>query len=280
MLLLFDSYPLSRIDDCVDCVGYATFVSKINLLKGYWQVLLTARVSEISGFVTPDSFLNYKVMAFGMRNAPSTFQRLVNIMLSGMSGCETYLDDIVVHSTTWLEHLEQLRELFRRLANAKLTINFAKCEFGKPTITYLGRVVGRRQVLPVLAKASAVQDLPVPTDCRELHRFLGMTGYYLNFCKNFTSIVSPLTDLLSPKVKFEWIQTCQKVFESVKSLLLTAPVLTVPDFNKPFSLAVNASYVGVGAVLTQRGADNVDHPVSYFSQKFSTAQQKYSTIEK
>lgn len=143
-LLLFDSYPLSRIDDCVDCVGYATFVSKINLLKGYWQVPLTAQVREISGFVTPDSFLNYKVMAFGMRNAPSTFQRLVNIMLSGMSGCEAYLDDIVGHSTTWLEHLEQLRELFRRLENAKLTINFAKCEFGKPTITYLGRVVGRR----------------------------------------------------------------------------------------------------------------------------------------
>ena len=111
-ITLPDCYPLPRMDDCVDRVGSAMFVTKIDLLKGYWQVPLTPRAKQISAFVTPDAFMHYKVMAFGMRNAPASFQRLVNIVLAGMSNCEAYLDDIVLYSTHWSEHKEKTSRTF------------------------------------------------------------------------------------------------------------------------------------------------------------------------
>lgn len=193
-----DCYPLPWMDDCVDRVGSAIFVSKFDLLKGYWQVPLSARAKEISAFVTPNHFLQYKVMPFGMRNAPATFQRSVNHVLSGLHGCEAYLD-VIVYSSSWSEHLCQIQDLFDRLSAASLTINLAKCDFGKATVTYLGKIVGRGQVRPLGAKIEAICQFPVPTNRRELRGFLGMAGYYRNFCKNFSSVVVPLTILLSPK---------------------------------------------------------------------------------
>ncbi len=147
-----DSYPLPRMDDCIDRVGAARFVTKLDLLKGYWQVPLTARTSEISAFVTSDNFLQYKRMDFGMRNAPATFQRLMRIVLAGLENCEAYLDDIVIYSCDWEQHLISLYSVFERLSDASLTLNLAKCEFGKAGVTYLGKCVGQGQVHPVDAK--------------------------------------------------------------------------------------------------------------------------------
>ncbi len=247
-----DSYPLPRMEDCVDRVGNAAFVTKIDLLKGYWQVPLTERAKEISAFVTSDHFLNYTVMAFGLRNAPATFQRLINRVIEGMRNVEAYLDDLVIYSASWSEHIKQLDTLFNRLSCANLTVNLAKCEFGRATVTYLGKIVGGGQVRPVESKVEAIIHFPVPTTRRELRRFLGMVGYYRNFCVNFSAVASPLTDLLSPKVPFKWTESCQMSFEQFKALLINSPILFAPDFSSPFLLAVDASDTGVGAVLLQR----------------------------
>ncbi len=110
-----DCFPLPRMEDCVDTLGPARFVSKLDLLKGYWQVPLTSRASDISAFVTPDDFMQYCVMAFGMRNAPATFQRLINLVLTGVPNCNAYLDDLVICSTDWSEHVSTLHEVFKRL---------------------------------------------------------------------------------------------------------------------------------------------------------------------
>ena len=275
-----DSYPLPRMEDCIDHVGCATFVSKLDLLKGYWQVPLTERAKNISAFVTPDDFLQYTVMAFGMRNAPATFQRLVNVVLSGLSFCEAYLDDLVVCSRSWAEHLDHLRVVFKRLADANLTINLGKCEFGQATVTYLGKVVGRGCVRTIQSKVEAIVAFPAPTSRTELRRYLAMVGYYRGFCDNFSSVAAPLTNMLSPKVSFKWTEGCQKAFSQTKSVLMSAPVLAAPDFDKPFKLAVDASDSGVGGVLLQDGSDGVEHPVCYFSKKFKPYQKWYSTIEK
>ena len=216
-----DSYPLPRVEDCVDRVGSASYVTKLDLLKGYWQVPLTERAKEISAFVTPDDFLQYKVMAFGMRNAPATFQRLVNTVLSGVPGCEAYLDDVVVHSDTWQDHMEQLSEVFDRLSKANLTLNLAKCDFGQATVVYLGKVVGRGEVRTVQAKVEAIHDFPAPASRRDLRCFLGMAGYYRGFCKNFSAVAAPLTDLISPKVRFVWSEGCQYAFEQIKTFCRT-----------------------------------------------------------
>lgn len=198
------------MEDCIDNLGTDKFVSKLDLLKGYWQVPLTERASLIYAFVTPDYFLQYTVMAFGMCNAPATFQRLVNSVLSGLPNCNAYLDDLIIYSTTWEEHMQSLKQVFSRLSNASLTVNLAKCEFGHATVTYLGRQVG-----PVEAKNCGIL-FPVPSNRKVLRGFLGMAGYYGSFCRNFSTVVRPLTDLLSPKNDFTWTPECQQAFECIK----------------------------------------------------------------
>ncbi len=275
-----DSYPLPRMEDCIDNIGSARFVTKLDMLKGYWQVPLTPQASDISAFVTPDTFLQYTVMAFGLRNAPATFQRLVNIVLADVPNCNAYLDDLVLYSVEWKEHVCLLRTVFERLRKANLTLNLAKCEFGRATVTYLGKKVGQGQVRPVEAKVTAIAEFPAPTTRRELRRFLGMAGYYRSFCKNFSTVVSPLTALLSPSKPFKWSVECQYAFDCVKTLLCNAPVLVAPDCKYMFKLEVDASAVGAGAVLLQEDTNSIDHPVSYFSRKFNKHQLNYSTIEK
>ncbi len=275
-----DSFPLPLMEDCIDKVGSARFVTKLDLLKGYWQVPLTERAAEISAFVTPDDFLDYRVMAFGLRNAPATFQRLMNKVLAGVSHCKAYLDDIVVYSNSWSEHLSTLTTVFDRLLEASLTLNLIKCEFGKATVTYLGKQVGQGQVRPVELKVQAITNFAVPLTKRELRRFLGMSGYYRGFCKNFSDVVLPLTNLLRVSQSFEWTEECQTAFDSVKSILSSAPVLVAPRYSYSFKLDVDASATGAGAVLLQDDESEVEHPVGYFSKKFLKHQVNYSTIEK
>ena len=275
-----DSYPLPRMEDCIDRVGSAKYVTKLELLKGYWQVPLTPGASEISAFVTPDTFLQYTVMPFGLRNAPATFQRLMHIVLSGVKNCEAYLDDVVAYSSTWSDHLHTLSLIFSRLREASLTLNLAKCEFGKATVTYLGKQVDQGKVRPLAEKVQAIIDFPVPQSKKALRRFLVMCGYYRGFCRNFSDVVAPLTGLVSPLKTFDWSPACQAAFVSAKALLCSAPVLAAPCFTRSFKLEVDASACGAGAVLLQEDDQAIDHSVSYFSRKFNKHQLNYSTIEK
>lgn len=275
-----DLFPLPHMDDCIDRVGAANFVSRFDLLKGYWQVPLTQRAQEISAFVTPFGLYSYMVMPFGLKNAPATFQRLMNHVVSGLEGCSVYLDDVVVYSDNWSSHLQHVRALFERLVEAQLTVNLAKCEFAKATVTYLGRVVGQGQVLVVRAKVMAMAEFPQPVTKKELQQFLGLVGYYRSFCRNFSTVVSPLTDLLRAQAKFVWSPACQQAFDQVKLLLCSCPVLNAPCFDKPFVLQVDASQVGAGAVLLQQDVGGVLKPVCFFSKKFNRHQGNYSVIEK
>lgn len=222
-------------------------------------------------------------MPVGLRNAPATFQRLMTKVLGDLEGCTVYLDDVVVYSDTWASHPERIWAPFSRLAEARLTVNLAKCEFARVTVTYLGRVVGQGTVSPVKAKIQAVEAYPAPATKKELMRFLGLAGYYRSFCRNFSEVVAPLTNLLKGRTTFVWSTACQQAFERVKALLVNAPVLAAPRFDRPFSLQVDASHVGAGAVLLQVDDLGFDKPVSFFSKKrkkLNSCQLNYSTIEK
>ena len=275
-----DSFPIPRIDDCIDKIGNAKFVTKFDLLKGYWEIPLTARAKRVSAFVTPDGLYQYKVMPFGMKNAPATFQRLVNSLTTNLDNCEVYIDDIIVYSNSWEEHLHQIQALFDRLTEANLTVNLVKSEIAQAHVIFLGHVVGQGQVRPIQAKVEAIEKFPVPTTKKQLMRFLGMAGYYRRFCPNFSETVAPLTNLLCKRVKFIWSDACQKAFDKVKAILMSSPVLRAPNFEKQFKLAIDASDNGIGAVLLQSGENEIDHPVSYYSRKFNSHQRNYSTVEK
>ena len=166
-----DSFPIPRIADCIDQIGNAKFVSTFDMLKGYWQVPLTKRACEISAFVTPSGLYQYKVMPFGMKNAPATFQRMVNKLVRDIDGCEGYIDDVVIFSDNWSDHIRQIKSFFQIMREAKLTINLMKSEFGKATVKYLGHIVGQGQVRPLDAKIQTTVKYPNPTSRKELARF-------------------------------------------------------------------------------------------------------------
>ena len=275
-----DNHPLPRVDDIIDDLGRARYLSTVDLLQGYYQVPLTSRASPISAFVTPSGLWEWTVLPFGLRNAPATFQRLMTYVTGDLVGVRCYLDDLVVWSETWEDHLTRLRSLFQALQEANLTINLKKSEFGHAHVTYLGHVVGQGNVAPVSAKVEAILQYPVPDSRKALMRFIGMIGYYRRFCQNFAQVSAPLTDLLSTKRTFKWSSECQTAYDRLKCVLASAPVLQAPDLEKPFTISVDASDNGVGAVLFQSDSNDVLHPVCYYSYKFKSYQKSYSTVEK
>ena len=131
-----DSFPVPRLDDCTDNIGQEKYVTKFDRLKGFWQIPLTDRAKEISAFVTPDGLYQYIVMPFGMKNSPATFQRLFNMILTGLDNCEAYVDDAIIYSKEWDQQIKTIREFFERLNKGKLTINLAKREFCHTTLTF------------------------------------------------------------------------------------------------------------------------------------------------
>ena len=131
------------MNDCIDNIGQAKYITKFDPLKGFWQIPLTDRAKEISAFVTPDGLYQYKVMPFGMKNSPATFQRLINMIITGLDNCKSYIDDAIIYSEEWDQQIKTIREFFERLNEAKLTINLAKSEFCHATSTFLGHVVGQ-----------------------------------------------------------------------------------------------------------------------------------------
>ncbi|XP_076047311.1 uncharacterized protein LOC143028834 [Oratosquilla oratoria] len=247
-----DSYPLPRLEECIDRVGGAHFITKLDLLRGYWQVPMTSRAQPISHFAALGKTYQCKVMPFGMTNAPATFQRLMNKITEDIPGC---------------------------LVAANLGLNLTKCEFVQAKVHYLGYVIGQGGLAPPQVKVEAILRIPVPQTKKEIRSFVGTIAFYRIFIYSFSSLTAPLTDLLKKGAKLQWTESCNTAFVQAKSLLCTAPVLQAPDFLKPFSLYCDASNIGVGAVLLQ-AKDTVDHPMSYFSRKLNVAQKKYSTIEK
>ena len=186
-----DSYPLPRVDDCVDRIGNAQFISKFDLLKGYWQVPLTERAKEISAFITHNGLYQCNVMPFGMKNTASTFQRLMNIVCSKVKNCVVYIDDLVIYSNSWEDHLQSIRELFKAIQNANLVINLAKSDFSQAKITYLGFEVGYGKVLPKESNIQAILDFPVPKTRKNIRQFIGLAGYYRKFVLNFSRSLFP-----------------------------------------------------------------------------------------
>ncbi|XP_076037750.1 uncharacterized protein LOC143023126 [Oratosquilla oratoria] len=231
-----DPYPLPRIDDLIEEVAAARFLSKLDLMKGYHQIPLTSRASEVSAFVTPQGHFQYKVTPFGMKNSRASFQRLVNWIVEGLPGVKAYSDDIVVFSDSWEDHLHQLKELFGRLAQAHLTVNLKKSSFGRSTIEYLGHQVGQNCISPVEAKVKDIAEFQVPKTKKGIRRFLGMVNYYRRYCPNLADVTAPLTRMLSCN-PFRWNEGANAAIDECKRLLSSRPVLVAPDYRKSNMIA-------------------------------------------
>ncbi len=277
----FDSYPMPRIDELIERLGKAHYMTTLDLCKGYWQVPLDPSCKPYTAFRAPTGLYQYKVMPFGLHGAPATFQRLMDNVLAGCDQyAAAYLDDVVIYSGTWREHLDHLRDILRRLQKAGLTINTTKCSWAQTEVKYLGYLIGHGQIKPQVEKLKCIQNIQRPQTKKQVRSFLGLIGWYRRFIPHFASLATPLTDLTkkSPS-KFHWTVECEGAFTALKDMLCQEAVLQGPDFLKRFLVQVDASDVGLGAVLAQ-GESGSERPVLFLSRKLFDRERRYSTVEK
>lgn len=220
-------------------------------------------------------------MPFGLSGAPSTFQRLMNSVLIGINGVKAfvYLDDIIIYATDLTDHESKLREVFSRLDKHNLRLQTSKCQFLRREVIYLGHLITDKGVEPDPEKIRCVKEHPTPRNVVEIKQFLGLSGYYRRFIKDYSRISKPLTSLLKKNVPFEWTIEAQTAFDMLKEKLINAPILQYPNFEKEFILTTDASQFAIGSILSQ-GIPGQDLPVAYASRTLNKAEQAYSTTEK
>ena len=272
-----DAYPLPRVDDTLDTLSGSQWFSTIDLVSGYWQVEIEEPDRPKTAFCTTEGLFQFRVMPFGLCNAPATFQRLMSLVLAGLqwSHCLVYLDDIIVLGRSFDEHLINLTMMFDRLHKAGLKLKPSKCNFLQSQVQYLGHTVSRDGVTPDPSKIEKVSTWPTPASTREVQRFLGFASYYRRFIKNFAQRAKPLHRLTERGATFRWSDECQSAFEALRQLLTSAPVLAYPNFSRQFILDTDASDVGIGAVLSQMDDEGCEHVVAYGSCLLTKAEHQY-----
>ncbi|GBM27783.1 Retrovirus-related Pol polyprotein from transposon 297 [Araneus ventricosus] len=262
-----DSYPLPGIDDTLDALNGSQWFSTLDLKSGYWQVEIQPEDKEKTAFTTGQGLWQFKVMPFGLCNAPATFERLMETVLRGLTSeaCLVYLDDIIIVGRTFQEHLNNIRKVFQRLQKANLKLSPKKCRFFRKEVSYLGHIISADGVKTDPEKTKAVVDWPRPETVHDLRSFLGLCTYYRRFVRNFSAIARALHKLTEARSNFNWTEECDKSFNSLKQALITSPVLTYPRTDKEFILDTDASNEGIGAVLSQK-IGNEECVIAYFSK--------------
>ncbi|GBM11574.1 Retrovirus-related Pol polyprotein from transposon 297 [Araneus ventricosus] len=276
-----DSYPLPRIDDTLDALNGSQWFTTLDFKSGYWQVDIRPEDRGKTAFTTGQGLWQFKVMPFGLCNAPATFERLMETVLPGLSSecCLVYLDDIIIVGRTFEENLNNLRRVFQRLQKANLKLNLKKCRFFQMEVVYLGHVISAEGVKTDPEKIKAVVDWPHPDKIHDLRNFLGLCTYYRRFVRNFSTIARPLHKLTEAKSNFSWTDECEKSFNSLKQALTSAPILTYPRIDKDFILDTDASNEGIGAVLSQN-IGNEERVIAYFSKSLGKPERNYCVTRK
>ncbi|KAL6456587.1 hypothetical protein MHYP_G00351310 [Metynnis hypsauchen] len=276
-----DSHPLPRVDDALDALSGSAWFSTMDLQHGYWQVEVEEQDREKTAFTTGSGLYHFKVLPMGLTNAPATFLRLMEMVLRGLpwKTCLVYLDDVLIFSRSFSDHLQHLEEVFSRLRATGLKLNPAKCCLAKDHVQFLGHVVSKDGIQPDPRNVQCVADWPTPHTPTEVRAFLGLCSYYRKFIRNFARHAVPLHALTEKNVPFQWTSQCQDAFTYLKHVLSNPPVVAFPDFSLPFFLYTDASCSAIGAVLAQKHS-NHENVVAYASHVLTKAERRWSTYDR
>ena len=276
-----DAYPLPRIDTMLSILGRNRYFSTLDLASGYWQIPIHPDDRYLTAFVTEDGLFEFNVMPFGLCNAPATFQRLMDLVLKGIKWkkCAVYIDDIIIFSNTFHQHLVDLEDVFQRLLNAGLSLKIVKCHFARNQLPFLGFVATRDGIQTDKNKIIIIQNWKTPTTRNEVESFLGLAGFYRHFIKNFALIAEPLNRLKRKDQPFIWNDDQIKSFNLIKEKLIETPVLRYPDFTNEMEIHTDASMIGLGAVLAQRDENGKPYPLFYASRSLADSEKRYGITE-
>lgn len=276
-----DAYPMRNMSEIFHRLQKAKYFSVVDLKDAYFQIPLKNNSRNFTAFRTPKGLFRFKVMPFGLKNAPFTMTRLMNraIGFDLEPKVFIYLDDIVIVSETLDEHFRLLEEVAARLRKAGLTISVEKSRFCRKQVRYLGYLLTESGLSIESNKLEPILNYPRPKTVREIRRLMGLMGFYQKFIPRYSHLTAPITDLLKKSKKFRWSEAAEEALVQLKAVLTSAPVLANPDYSRPFIIETDASQLAVGAALLQK-FDEGKRIIGYFSKKLSSTQRKYSATER
>lgn len=279
-----NKYPLPYIDEIFDQLRGAKYYTKIDLVSGYHQIRIHPDDIEKTAFRTRYGLYQWLVLPFGLTNAPATFTRLMQDVLSPLLDkfVINFIDDILIYSNSIQEHEQHVREVLSLLRQHKLHAKREKCEFITTQVSFLGHVISAEGVSMDPAKIKSILEWPPLKSIKDVRSFLGLAGYYRRFVKSFSKIVSPISDLLKHKEeKFsdtQWGEKQQQAFDQIKRCITSAPVLILADPKLDYVICTDASGFATGAVLMQDHGNGLQ-PICYISKKMLPAETRYDVYD-
>lgn len=278
-----NAYPQQNLNRILQQYRGTKYISTIDLSDAYYQIKIAKQSRECTAFaVSSKGTFQYKRMANGLTNASASLCELIQNIIGNDLEPKVfpYMDDFLILTDSFEEHLEVLKELAKRLKTANLTVSSTKCFFCMKRTSYVGYTISEKGIQANPERIKPILQMPSPTNLKAVRRLMGMSGWYRRFIPDFASIVSPITETLKKENSpFKWTPEAEQALDKLKNILTTAPILASPNFDLPFSLHTDASDFGVGAVLTQN-IDNEERVIAFFSAKLNKAQKHYTTTEK
>ena len=277
-----DPFPHPRIETLVNKLADAKFISKLDLRKGYWQIGVHPDSVKYTTFICDEGKFEFLRMPFGLKTAPAIFQRFVNKVLGKSRDvfAAAYLDDIIIYSNSWEDHLDHIKYVLTQLRNANLTVNLKKCSFAQTSMEYLGYVITSNGISINQEKLAPITDYPTPRTAKDVKRFVGLCGWYRQYIENFATVMEPLNRCLRKDIKFCWSHEQQIAFDRIKQCIVNATALALPNFDKQFILRTDSSDLGLGAVLAQEDEENNERPIAFASRTLTRTEQSYHATEK
>jgi len=276
-----DAYPLPRIDVCLDAMATAKWFSTFDLRSSYHQVQINPEDMDKTAFICPRGMYRFRTMPFGLCNAGATFQRLMDIIMSGLNltVCLVYLNDIVAFSTTLKEHLDRLEIILQRLRDSGLKLKPEKCCLFRKSVSFLGHIISEDGIGTDLQKTQAVSEWPTPECVKDVRSILGLASYYRRFVQNFAKIASPLHAITKKNERFKWSYEAQTAFDALKVAMTSAPILSTPTDDDDFVLDTDASDHAIGAVFSQK-QNGIEREIVYASRSLDRREQNYCVTRK